>query len=137
MADLPGAPRTAASDNHGLVNVCRSRNAQGSGRLERSRIGKPPRQIDKYVSNVLDSLPDEARVLIVGELQRRNPALLAELRTADEPTNEQSDGVVLGVLTPALRENFGPEYVPTEYGRAVERAIDAYLETWPISRQRR
>ena len=86
------------------------------------------------VSKVLDAIPDDARVLIVGELQRRNPALLAELRTADEPTNEQSDGVVLGVLTPALRENFGPEYVPTEYGRAVERAIDAYLEVWPIHR---
>ena len=86
------------------------------------------------VSKVLDAIPDDARVLIVGELQRRNPALLAELRTADEPTTEQSDGVVLGVLTPALRENFGPEYVPTEYGRAVERAIDAYLEVWPIYR---
>jgi hypothetical protein len=86
------------------------------------------------VSKALEAIPDDARVLIVAELQRRNPALLAELRTADEPTSDQSDGVVLGVLTPALRENFGPEYVPTEYGRAVERAIDAYLEVWPIYR---
>ena len=86
------------------------------------------------VSKVLDAIPNEVRALIVDELERRNPALLAELRTADEPTTEQSDGVVLGVLTPALRENFGPEYVPTEYGRAVERAIDAYLEVWPIYR---
>jgi hypothetical protein len=41
---------------------------------------------------------------------------------------------VLGVLAPALRENFGPDHVPNEYGLAVERAIDAYLEAWPIYR---
>jgi hypothetical protein len=86
------------------------------------------------VSNVLDAIPDDARVLIVEELERRNPALLAELRVAKKPTNDQSDRVVLGVLAPALRENFGPEYVPNEYGLAVERAIDAYLEAWPIHR---
>ena len=86
------------------------------------------------MSNVLDAIPDDARVLIVEELERRNPALLAELRAANKPTNDQSDGVVLGVLAPALRENFGPAYVPNEYGLAVERAIDAYLEAWPIYR---
>jgi len=86
------------------------------------------------VSNVLDAIPDDARLLIVAELERRNPALLAELRTATKPTNAQSDGVVLGVLTPALRESFGPDYAPSSYGLAVERAIDAYLEAWPIYR---
>jgi hypothetical protein len=73
-------------------------------------------------------------VLIAEELKRRNPALSAELRPAAEPTIDQSDGVVLGVLACALRENFGPEDVPNEYGLAVERAIDAYLEAWPIRR---
>ena len=86
------------------------------------------------MSNVLDAIPNDARVLIIDELKQRNPALLAELRAAEKPTNDQSDGVVLGVLTPALRENFGTEYVPNEYGLAVERAIDAYLEVWPIYR---
>jgi hypothetical protein len=90
--------------------------------------------MEESVSNVLDAISNDARVLIVEELERRNPALLAELRAAEKPTNDQSDGVVLGVLTPALRENFGPEYVPNEYGLAVERAIDAYLEAWPIYR---
>jgi hypothetical protein len=90
--------------------------------------------MEESVGRILDGIPDEVRVLIVDELERRNPALLAELRTADKPTNEQSDGVVLGVLTSALRENFGPEYEPNEYGRAVERAIDGYLEVWPIYR---
>jgi hypothetical protein len=85
------------------------------------------------VSNVLDAIPDEARVLIVEELQRRNPALLAVLRTADKPTNEQSDGVV-DALSDALSANYGPGHMPNEYGLAVERAIDAYLEVWPIYR---
>jgi hypothetical protein len=86
------------------------------------------------VSKVLDAIPDDARLLIVNELERRNPGLLAELRTAKAPTNDQSDGVVLGVLAPALRETFGPDYRPNEYGLAVEHAIDAYLEAWPILR---
>jgi hypothetical protein len=90
--------------------------------------------MEESVSNVLDAIPDDARVLIVEELERRNPALLAELRAAEKPTNDQSDGVVLGVLAPALRENFGPGHRPNEYGLAVERAIDAYLEAWPIYR---
>jgi hypothetical protein len=90
--------------------------------------------MEESVSNVLDAIPNDARVLIIDELKQRNPALLAELRAAEKPTNDQSDGVVLGVLTPALRENFGTEYVPNEYGLAVERAIDAYLEVWPIYR---
>jgi hypothetical protein len=90
--------------------------------------------MEESVGRILDALPDDVRVLIVHELERRNPALLAELRTADKPTNEHSDGVVLGVLTSALRENVGPEYEPNEYGRVVERAIDGYLEVWPIYR---
>jgi hypothetical protein len=90
--------------------------------------------MEESVSKVLDAIPDHARALIIEELERRNPALLAELRTAQEPTNDQSDGVVLGVLAPALRENFGPDYVPNEYGLEVEAAIDAYLEVWPIHR---
>jgi hypothetical protein len=89
--------------------------------------------VEESVSNVLDAIPDEARVLIVTELERRNPALLAELRTTDKPTNEQSDAVVKALIG-ALSANFGPEYMPNEYGLAVERAIDAYLEAWPIYR---
>ena len=95
-------------------------------------MGKQPGRMEESVSKVLDAIPDDARALIVDELERRNPALLAELRAADEPTNDQSDGVVLGVLAPALRATFGPGHVPNEYGLAVERAIDAYLEAWPI-----
>lgn len=99
-----------------------------------NRMGEQSGRMEESVRNVLDAIPADARVLIVEELERRNPVLLAELRAAKKPTNDQSDGVVLGVLTPALRESFGPGHVPNEYGLAVERAIDAYLEAWPIYR---
>jgi hypothetical protein len=89
--------------------------------------------VEESVSNVLDAIPDEARVLIVTELERRNPGLLAELRTTDKPTNEQSDAIV-NALVRALSANYGPGHMPNEYGLAVERAIDAYLEAWPIYR---
>ncbi|MDT7722993.1 MAG: hypothetical protein QOE94_4004 [Mycobacterium sp.] len=85
------------------------------------------------MNNALDAIPDEARMLIVEELQRRNPALLAELRTTDKPTNEQSDAIV-NALSYALSANYGPGHMPNDYGRAVERAIDAYLEVWPVYR---
>jgi hypothetical protein len=90
--------------------------------------------MEESVSNVFDAIPNRARALIIEELERRNPTLLAELHTVQTPTNEQSDGVVLGVLAPALRENFGSDYAPSEYGLAIEAAIDAYLEAWPIHR---
>jgi hypothetical protein len=90
--------------------------------------------MEDSVSDVLDAIPDHPRALIIDELERRNPALLAELRSAQKPTNDQSDDLVLGVLAPAFRENFGPDYAPNEYGLAVEAAIDAYLDAWPIHR---
>ena len=89
--------------------------------------------MEESVSKVLDAIPDDVRVLIVEELERRNPALLAELGTTDKPTNEQSDAIVRA-LSYALSANYGPGHMPNEYGLAVERAIDAYLEVWPIYR---
>jgi hypothetical protein len=97
-------------------------------------MGDRTQRLEESLSNVFDAIPNEARLLIIDELERRNPALLSELRKSAKPTNAQSDGVVLGVLAPALRETFGPDYAPSEYGLAVERAIDAYLEAWPICR---
>jgi DNA-binding transcriptional ArsR family regulator len=85
------------------------------------------------VSNVFDAIPDDARVLIIKALERREPDLVDELSAAERPTNTQSDAVI-NVLSHALSANYGPGYMPNEYGLAVERAIDAYLEVWPIHR---
>jgi hypothetical protein len=89
--------------------------------------------MEESVSKVLDALPDDARVLIVEELERRDPDLVKELRDAERPTNSQSDAVV-EALSYALSANYGPGHAPNEYGLAVERAIDTYLAAWPIYR---
>lgn len=82
------------------------------------------------MSNVLNAIPPEHRTLIEEELKRRDPALLAELRGTQEPTNDQSDAVVR-VLYFALSENYGPGHIPNEYGKAIDNAIGAYLLAWP------
>ena len=86
------------------------------------------------MSNVLDAVsPDESRAVIVEELLRRDPALLAELRGANEPTNDQSDAVIR-VMTSALSENYGPGHIPNERGKAIDAAVGHYLLAWPIYR---
>ena len=85
------------------------------------------------MKSVLDAVPADHRALIVDELKRRNPDLVKELCDAERPTNSQSDAIV-NVLSYALSANYGPGHMPNEYGLAVERAIDAYLEVWPIYR---
>ncbi|MFZ0230361.1 MAG: hypothetical protein WA622_17790 [Mycobacterium sp.] len=85
------------------------------------------------MNNVLDAVPSDHRALILDELKRRNPDLVKELSDAERPTNSQSDGII-HALSSALSANYGPGHMPNEYGLAVERAIDAYLEAWPIYR---
>jgi hypothetical protein len=85
------------------------------------------------MNNVLDAIPPDHRALILDELKRRNPDLAKDLSDAESPTNNQNDAVV-DALCDALSANYGPGHMPNEYGLAVERAIDAYLEAWPIHR---
>jgi hypothetical protein len=85
------------------------------------------------MSNILNAIPAEHRDLIVEELARRDPNLLAELREAQEPTNEQSDALV-AVLYGAMSEHYGPGHIPNERGKAIDNAIGAYLLAWPIYR---
>lgn len=98
-----------------------------------NRLGEQPGWMEKSVSNVLDAISTEHRPVIEQELENRNPALFDELRRTEKPTNEQSDAVI-DVLSDALMKTFGPDWVPNDYGLKIERAIDAYLETWPIYR---
>jgi hypothetical protein len=85
------------------------------------------------MKSVLDAVPADHRTLILDELERRNPDLVKELSDTERPTNSQSDAIV-DALSYALSANYGPGHMPNEYGLAVERAIDAYLEAWPIHR---
>jgi hypothetical protein len=85
------------------------------------------------VSNALEAVPAEARAVIVEELNRRDPALLAELRGGQEPTTEQSDAVNL-LLAKAIIESLGPDWTPNEHGLAVEHAVTTFFEVWPRQR---
>jgi hypothetical protein len=85
------------------------------------------------MNNVLNAVPADHRALILDELERRNPDLVKELSDAERPTDSQSDAIV-NALSYALSANYGPGHTPNEYGLAVERAIDAYLEAWPLYR---
>jgi hypothetical protein len=92
--------------------------------------GEQPGQV---VRNALDAIPAEARAVIVDELTHRDPALLAELRDAQEPTTEQSDAVNR-LLATAIIESMGPDWTPNEHGLAVERAVKTFFEVWPTRR---
>ena len=85
------------------------------------------------MSNALDAVPAEARAVIVDELTHRDPALLADLRDAQEPTNEQRDAVER-LLATAVINNMGADWTPNEHGLAVERAVKTFLEVWPMRR---
>jgi len=85
------------------------------------------------MSDIFDAISPEYRAIIVEELERRNPALLAELRSAQAPTNDQSDGVV-DALYAAMAENYGPGHDPNQRGKDIDNAIGAYLMAWPIYR---
>ena len=78
------------------------------------------------MSNALGAIPSESRAVIVDELTRRNPELLAGLRRTQEPTTDQREAVER-VLAVAVIKSLGPDWVPNEHGLAVERAIEAFL----------
>jgi hypothetical protein len=82
------------------------------------------------MSNALDAIPEQPRAVIVDELARRDPSLLAELRLVQQPTTEQSDAVNL-LLARAIIESLGPDWVPNEHGLAVEDAVTIFFEVWP------
>lgn len=85
------------------------------------------------MTNALDAIPAEARAVIADELTRRDPALLAELRSTLEPTTEQRDAVERH-LASAVIKSLGPDWTPSEHGMAAERAVKIFLEVWPIHR---
>ena len=81
--------------------------------------------------NALDALPPESSAVIVDELTKSDPSLLAQLRSAQQPTNEQR-AAVNELLARAVIKSLGPEWVPNAHGLAVERAVEAFLEKWPL-----
>ncbi|MCV7165743.1 hypothetical protein [Mycobacterium stomatepiae] len=73
------------------------------------------------MSNVLDAIPAEHRAVIIDELTRLHPTMLAELRATQGPSSEQTRAV-MDVLINEMMNNFGPDWQPNERGRAIENA---------------
>lgn len=73
-------------------------------------------------------------MVIVDELARRDSALLARLRDTREPTAEEREAVE-HLLATAVIKSLDPDYTPDEHGLAVERAVKAFLEVWPIDQE--
>lgn len=84
------------------------------------------------MNSVLDAIPPEHRAVIIDELSRRDPTMLAELRATKEPSGEQTRAVV-DVLISEMMNNLGPDWQPNERGRAIEKALDAYYSAWPTN----
>jgi hypothetical protein len=83
--------------------------------------------------NALDDLPPESSAVIVDELTKSDPSLLAQLRSSQEPSNEQR-AAVNELLASAVVRSMGSDWVPNAHGLAVERAVKAFLEKWPLNR---
>jgi hypothetical protein len=83
------------------------------------------------MANALDALPPESSAVIADELRKSDPTLLAQLRSAREPTTEQR-AAVNQLLASAVIKSLGPDWTPNEQGLAVERAVKAFLERWPL-----
>jgi hypothetical protein len=98
------------------------------------RTGEQPRQVDESMSNTLDTIPAEARAVIVDELTRRDPALLAELRGTQEPSTKQRDAVERLLAIAVINNMGGTDWTPNEHGLAVERAVKIFREVWPRHR---
>ena len=82
--------------------------------------------------SALDALPPESSTIIEDELASADPNLLAQLRSTREPTNEQR-AAVDELLARAVIRSMGADWVPNAHGLAVERAVKAFLETWPLN----
>lgn len=81
--------------------------------------------------NVIDSISDEYRPIIVEILGERAPDLLSSLRSRKKPTLEEQE-LVTDILADAFTEHFGPGHAPTERGVLIDNALGAFLTRWPV-----
>ncbi len=84
------------------------------------------------MKSALDALPSESSAVIEDELRKTDPNLLAQLRSTHKPTNEQRTAVN-ELLARAVIRNMGDDWVPNAQGLAFERAVNAFLEKWPLN----
>ncbi|MHA7653710.1 hypothetical protein ACX9NE_28440 [Mycobacterium sp. ML4] len=69
------------------------------------------------MSNVFEAIPTESRAVIEEELGQQNPELPAELRSAGQPTKDQTNATIK-LLIRAMTKNFADD-VPNERGKTI------------------
>lgn len=84
------------------------------------------------MTNVVEALPAEVQTVFVDVLAERDAALLSSLRTQTEPSREER-ATVEELLSDEMSKHLGPDYEPTDRGRAIDDAIGAFLTRWPIA----
>ena len=83
------------------------------------------------MTNVVEALPAEVQTVFVDVLGERDTALLSSLRTQTEPSREERH-TVEELLSDEMSKHLGPDYEPTDRGRAIDDAIGAFLARWPM-----
>lgn len=83
------------------------------------------------MKSALDALPPDSSAIIADELASADPDLLNQLRSTQEPTNEQRQAVD-ELLARAVVGNMGADWVPNAHGLAVERAVKVFHEVFPM-----
>ena len=83
------------------------------------------------MTSVVETLPPEVQIIFVDVLGARDAALLSSLRTHTEPSREERH-TVEELLSDEMSKHLGPDYEPTDQGRAIDDAIGAFLTRWPI-----
>jgi hypothetical protein len=95
-------------------------------------VADTPVSDENPVKSALDALPPEPSAIIADELAGADPNLLAQLRSTQEPNNEQRQAVN-ELLATAVVRSMGADWVPNAHGIAVERAVKVFLEHWPLN----
>jgi hypothetical protein len=85
--------------------------------------------------NVIESLPEGARQIVADIVGIKDAELLAALLARDEPTRWEREAVE-DILSTEFCNHLRSDYEPTEYGRAIDNALGAFLTRWPIERER-
>jgi hypothetical protein len=95
-------------------------------------VADTPVTDENLIKTALDALPPESSAIITDELAGADPNLLAQLRSTHEPTNAQR-AAVNELLARAVVRSMGADWAPNAHGLAVERAVKAFLEHWPLN----
>lgn len=83
------------------------------------------------MSNVIDSIPAEYRIIFTEIIGAKDPRLLTALHSATEPSRDERV-TVMEILSTEFSLHLDPDYEPTEQGHKIDNTLGAFLTRWPI-----